>query len=57
MRIVKIPKRQGAYRTLYLPSRREREAIRRLLPALRTQAQTSLAILKSSMAFSRAAAP
>jgi hypothetical protein len=40
MRIVKIPKGQGGHRTLYLPSRREREAIQRLLPAIRTEAQT-----------------
>lgn len=41
MRIVKIPKGQGGHRTLYIPSRREREAIKRLLPAVRTDAQTS----------------
>ncbi len=41
MRIVKFPKGNGTYRTLYVPSRREREAIRRLLPDLRTQAQAS----------------
>ncbi|MDD5708826.1 MAG: reverse transcriptase family protein [Kiritimatiellae bacterium] len=40
MRIVKIPKRQGTFRTLYVPSRREREAIRRLLPDIRTEAHT-----------------
>jgi len=39
MRIVTISKRQGDYRTIYIPSRREKEVLQRLLPGIRTKAQ------------------
>jgi len=38
MRKVRIPKRNGSYRTIYVPSRAQRKALRRLLPALEAAA-------------------